>query len=493
MTTFLSTLDPTDPLPLYRQLYGLLRRSIADGRPKAGERLPSKRWLAADLKVSLNTVEAAYDQLVSEGFIRSAPRSGFFVCSTDEGLPRAEPPLRSLAPVPEVAGDFEGFTGETSSSVRFDFRTNTVDTALFPFSTWSRISREVTQPENRHLLEAGHPQGDSCLRESVARYLRDFRGVECDPAQILIGAGTEYLLGLLVRILGPQATYALENPGYPRTLRILQSCHSQVRLIGMDPDGMRVGPLEESGADVAYLTPSHHFPLGTVMPAARRMQLLRWAAGGVDRWIVEDDYDSEFRFVGRPIPSLQGTDREGRVVYLGTFSKSLAPSMRISYMVLPRRLLERYRAGFTFYSSTVSRFDQNILHRFIRDGHFEKHLNRMRRVYRARKDAFVDALKRLPFSDRIEILGENAGPHLLLRFAGGTTERELVKDAEQVGVRVYGLSEFYLEPVADMPQNTVVMGYAGFSTERIAEAVRRLGEAWETLLPESLGNGGPRN
>lgn len=240
--------------------------------------------------------------------------------------------------------------------------------------------------ENRLLLEPAHPQGDYPLRESIARYLHAYRGVRCQPEQIIIGAGTEFLIGLIIQMLGRDRVYAVENPGYPKTFRIFQGAGARVRLVGLDGDGIRPDALLLSGADCVYITPSHHFPLGVIMPVNRRMQLLNWANAGENRFIIEDDYDSEFRFGGRPIPALQGLDMNDRVIYLSNFSKSIAPSIRISYMVLPPSLLAVYRRELLFYASSVSRFEQYTLCRFLSDGHFERHLNRMRGIYRARKD-----------------------------------------------------------------------------------------------------------
>ena len=218
--------------------------------------------------------------------------------------------------------------------------------------------------------------------------------------------------------------------------------------------------------------------MGTVMPIGRRAEILRWANAEKGRYIIEDDYDSEFRFNGRPIPSLQGMDDTGKVIYIGTFSRSIAPSIRIAYMVLPGELLEVYRKDFNFYSSTVSRFEQHTLYRFIHDGHFGRHVNRMRNIYRKRKDALVSALKESSMGDKFNIIGENAGLHFLLQVNNGRTEQELIKQASLVGVRVTGLSQYCLEPVSFLPENIIVMGYSGFQPEDIKVAVQLLCEAW---------------
>jgi GntR family transcriptional regulator/MocR family aminotransferase len=308
--------------------------------------------------------------------------------------------------------------------------------------------------------------------------LHHYRGVNCLPEQIIIGAGTEYLLGLIIQLLGRKKVYAIENPGYPKTHKILKSHYTNIDFIGLDEDGLKVDDIARTNSNVVYITPSHHFPLGIIMPISRRMQLLKWANQSEDRFIIEDDYDSEFRFNGRPIPALQGLDVNEKVIYISTFSKSIAPSIRISYMVLPMPLLQRFSDEYSFYSSTVSRFEQYTLYRFIHGGHFERHLNRMRNVYRSRKDTLVEEIKKLPIGNKIEIIGENAGLHLLLKVHGGLAENDLITRAEKVGIKLYGLSEYYLAPDESMPNNVVVIGYSNYDKSEIAKAVNLLNAAW---------------
>ena len=249
-----------------------------------------------------------------------------------------------------------------------------MDTALFPFKTWARIQRE-TVTAHPELLNHGSRQGDASLRAAIAKYLHAYRGVVCAPEQIVVGAGIEYLVGLLARLFCA-STFAVENPGYPRTAQVLRNNGVRTVFVPVDGDGMTLDALQAGGAQLAYVTPSHQFPTGATMPIARRTELLRWAGAAPGRYVVEDDYDSEFRYDTRPIPSLQGLDQAGRVIYVSTFSKSMAPSMRIGYMVLPVPVLEMYRAEYGVYSSTVSRFEQQTLCRFMEEGHFARHLNR---------------------------------------------------------------------------------------------------------------------
>ena len=284
---------------------------------------------------------------------------------------------------------------------------------------------QLTYPEDTAMVTGK-------LREAIRDYLHAARGVICGADQVVIGAGNEYLLMLLMSILGKERTIAMENPTYKQAYRVLAGQDVRVVPVEMDGRGMRPDRLEERGADIAYVMPSHQFPTGIVMPVRRRQELLQWAGRRPGRFLIEDDYDSEFRYRGKPVPALQGMGGEDQVIYLGTFSQSVAPAIRISYMVLPRPLLEAYRERAGFYASTVSRIDQTILYEFLTGGHFERHLNRMRAVYRGKHDSLLAALK--PLDREAEISGENAGIHLLLTHKS-LGERELVRRAEALGVK----------------------------------------------------------
>lgn len=463
------TFDHNSGKPLYMQLYEHIRSEIREGLLEDGDRLPSKRSLASHLKISQNTVETAYGQLLAEGFVRSKPKSGYYV-SRFEDYPSGSAGPGSTGKDEETREDTSGFN--------YDFMTNTVDTRFFPFSTWSRITREVIHDENRELLKASHPQGEAALRMSIARHLHEHKGVRCTHEQVIIGAGSEYLIGLLVQLLGRDRIYAVEDPGYVKTGMLLRSNGADVVHVRLDRDGLDVNELEESGAKVVHITPSHQFPMGMIMPAKRRMQLLSWAYAGKDRYLIEDDYDSEFRFGGRPIPSLQGLDSSDRVIYIGTFSKSLAPSIRIGYLVLPPALFEEYRDRYMFNSSTVSRFEQQTLARFMKDGHFERHLNRMRKIYKGRKEKLIDEIRKARFGMNARVIGENAGLHLLLVPGNGMSEAQLVERAAASGVRLRGLSGYYSQGSEEKSQGTVLLGYSNLTEADISEAVALLDLAW---------------
>ena len=469
------TLDPGAERPLYEQIYRQIRQEIASGGLPAGARLPSKRALAAHLKVSVVTVEGAYGQLLAEGYLRSEPKRGFFVWMPEEV------PLPAPGPTPSVPPD-----RTAAAPLPYDFSTSAVDTAHFPFSTWARLMREVLSQEDSALLDSPPPQGVPELRRAIVRYLRAFRGIRAEPEQVVVGAGAEYLTSLLLQLLGHSGGWAVEDPGYRKAPRIFTHAGALVCPIPLDGQGLRVDALRWSGARVAHITPSHHFPLGTVMPIARRQALLRWAMEGEDRYLIEDDYDSEFRFDGRPIPALQTLDSGERVIYLNTFAKSLAPSLRIGYMVLPPHLLERYRSEFLFYASTVPSFEQHTLARFLEGDHFERHIRRMRTIYRQRRDALLAAARAAGLLELGHFSGTEAGLHLLFHAPGGPSEDELVRSAAQAGVGVYPLSDYCLTPPDPGRSPTLILGYGGVEADAMAPAMARLAAAWRPLFPGAV-------
>ncbi|MDR0324480.1 MAG: PLP-dependent aminotransferase family protein [Oscillospiraceae bacterium] len=452
-------INPSGGAPLYAQLYERIVGGISRGEIKAGEKLPSKRALAGNLGVSVNTVDTAYQMLTAEGYVQAKPKSGFFVMRIE----RLESPAPGSAPK----------TVPAPAHPRIDFGTGSVDTSLFPYKTWGRIQREILSghPE---LLNLGEQNGDAELRESIARYLHEYRGVACSAGQIIVGAGMEYLLSQIA-VMFSASIFALENPGYPKAASILKNHKIDPVFVPVDKDGLDVSGLAD--ADIVYVTPSHQFPTGATMPIGRRQELLAWACERRGRYIIEDDYDSEFRFDVRPVPSLQGLDGAGRVIYIGTFSRSLSPSIRIAYMALPEALLPVYRRYFAGYSSTVSRFEQHTLRRFIDGGHFSRHLNRTRVIYRARRDCLIKGLAASLGKERIRISGEHTGLHLVLQVKAGLDETELAGRAAAAGVRLTGLSKYY-RPGVEIPGCSLVLGYSALDESRIAEGCAALKSAW---------------
>ncbi|MCC8065853.1 MAG: PLP-dependent aminotransferase family protein, partial [Clostridiales bacterium] len=338
------SLDVHSAIPLYEQIYSHIKTEIQNGGLPFKEKLPSSRKLADYLQVSRTTVNMAYDQLVSEGYIESVPHRGYFVCEL-EGLLHLQP---------ASAAAFER-TDSGEQVYDYDFSPHGVDLNSFPHNAWRKLSKKLLMEEDKYLFRLGDPQGERALRETIAGYLHQARGVNALPERIVVGAGNDFLLLLLCSMFGSGMKIAMESPTYRKAYDLFQNLSNEVQIVEMDDSGMRVDQLEKTRARLAYVMPSHQYPLGTVMPVKRRMQLLGWAAAEKDRYIIEDDYDSEFRYKGKPIPALQGYDRNDRVIYIGTFSKSIAPSIRVSYMVLPESLMELYRRRARNISSTVSR------------------------------------------------------------------------------------------------------------------------------------------
>lgn len=440
--------------PLYDQLYRHISAAIQSGELAPGAKLPSKRQLCATLGISMSTVETAYSLLAAEGYILSKPRSGFVVARL---VPLAGPAPARSAPVEEAAAP---------SPWKYSFATGAVDTSVFPFSSWARITKEAVY-ENPELLQRGHPQGDFPLRAALTDFLAQYRGVRCHPDQIIVGAGADYLLSILLQLLPHHQDVALEDPGYPAAYATVLHHGRRVVPIPVDSQGMDPDALGRSPAAIAYVTPSHQFPLGVTMPAGRRSRLLQWAGEG-DRYLIEDDYDSEFRYASRPIPAMQGLDRQGRVVYMGTFSRSIAPAIRVAYMILPPALLERYRAEFPLAASTVSRFEQEALRRFIVQGLYGRHLRRVGNLYRRKCALLTEALSAIPGA---RLSGHEAGLHFLLTVPG-FSEEELVARAAARLVRVHPLSQ-YCHTVPPLP-STLVLGYAGLTEAELAEGARLL-------------------
>ena len=455
---------------LYEQIYEYIRQEIRDGKLLAGERLPSTRSLADFLQVSRSTVEYAYDQLLSEGYIEARPCRGYFVCVMEDLL------FGEKHKNPGYEADVSGQEQEEGKKEDWicDFSPNGVDMSEFPFSVWKRIGRNVMTEGNRELYERGDAQGDFELRQTIARYLHSSRGVRCRPEQIVIGAGNDYLLMLLDKIFGRKMKIAMENPTYLRAYRLFDSFGYEIEQVEMDQSGMSVAKLSKTDAAGAYVMPSHQFPMGTVMPIGRRTELLRWAGEHEERYIIEDDYDSEFRYRGKPIPSLQSSDTKNKVIYIGTFSKAIAPAIRVGYMVLPERLLEKYRENCYFYSCTVSRIDQRILHEFISNGHFERHLNKMRKIYRIKHEMLLEELK--PLKEDFRISGVDAGLHILLTAKDGRPDRELIAKAAEERIKVYALSDSVFSQ--ERQSSTVLVGFGGLSQEEITEGSSRLTRAF---------------
>ena len=430
--------------PLYEYLYRCIRGDILDGTLTAGDRLmvsgiiqegeqlPTVRAMATSLAINPNTIQRAYELLEAEGYVYTQPKRGFFVAEVERPRPAVPAP-----PAPEAPPEAPVW--------RLDLKSNQVDASRFPAAAWARLTRQVLSEDGEALLRPVPHQGLPALRQAIARDLREYKGMAVPPEQIVVGAGAEYLYLLLAQLLGREAVFAVEDPGYPKIRQVYGKCGAACRPVPLDGQGVPPEALEAAGASVVHLSPAHHYPTGLVTPIGRRQALLRWAekAGGI---IIEDDYDSEFRFTGRPIPTLQSIDTAGRVVYMNTFSQTISPSMRVGFMVLPPRLLEQYRRELDFYSCTVPALDQHVLARFLDQGHYEQHLARMRKEYRTRHDAVLASFRSSPFRNRITISEQGAGLHFLLQLDTRESDGALRDRAAALGVRLGFLSEYAALP-----------------------------------------------
>ncbi|WFR60211.1 PLP-dependent aminotransferase family protein [Anaerocolumna sp. AGMB13025] len=464
-------IDPLSSIPIYEQIYTYIKDEIKNGSLPYHYKLPSTRNLAANLLVSRNTVDMSYAQLVSEGYIEAIPKSGYYVAMVSD--------LVNITPK-QIKKPKS--TAKAKIPYDYDFSPFAIDINNFPFNIWRKLSKNCMNEYNNDLFLLGNNQGDESLRLAIGRYLHESRGVNCGEEQILIGAGADYLLQLLAQLFQYTNTgsIAMENPTYKRAYKIFTGLHYQVIPIALDQSGIKTDYLEHTPADVVYVTPSHQYPLGIVMPIKRRMELLQWAGKSPDRYIIEDDHDSEFRYKGKPIPSLQGIDSSDKVIYLGTFSRAVAPAIRVGYMVLPKRLLELYRQHLYYYSSTVSRVDQNIITHFITDGFFERHLNKMRKIYKGKHDLVIQSLK--VFKDKVTVEGENGGLHLVLHFKSHATEKELIAAAAKCNIKLYGLSEHYITLPSESGFPSILLGYANIAEDRIPSGISALYHALKDYL-----------
>lgn len=446
-------LDSGNKTPLYEQLYRAVKEDILSGAIAGEEKLPSKRTLAEHLNISRITVENAYEQLLAEGYIVSRPRSGYYA--------------QSLQLLPEQAAAQMPAVGELPAAVP------SASAGYFPFSVWAKLMRSVLLDHRAQLLQPAPNAGVTELRCAIAGMLRRSRGMDVDPSCIVIGAGAEYLYNILIQLLGREKRFGLEDPGHRKIAAVYEANGVQTVPVALDRKGVSVEALRQTDAAVMHLSPGHQYPTGIVMPIDRRSQLMAWLAERSDRWLIEDDYDSEFRFGGRPIPTMFSMDTVGRVIYMNTFSKTITPALRISYMILPPALMARYGAKLGFYSCAVPVFEQLTLARFLEEGCFEKHLNRMRRHYRLLRDDFLEQLRASPCADRITVEGIDAGLHMLLRLQTSCTDEEAEERLTAAGIRAVALKRYEMRPAAEQ-QGAVVVSYSDLERGQLPTLIQVL-------------------
>ena len=457
--------------PLYEHLYKCIRNDIISGNLKAGEKLPSKRNIASHLGISMITVENAYAQLAAEGYIYSMPRKGYFVSSIEVPFPHLQ--KYDCAPDNSISGRDD--LSHSVGNIIADFTSNQTNAEYFPFSIWSRLIRELLSDSRYDLMRNSPPAGIPDLRSAISDQLRTMHGITVSPDQIIVGAGTEYLYSLIIQLLGYDKVYGMEDPGYRKIASIYKSNNVHEEYIRMDEHGIIPEELEKKGIDVIHISPSHQFPTGITMPVGRRYQLLSWASASPSRYIIEDDYDSEFRLAGHPIPPLQTIDRMEKVIYINTFSKTLSSTVRISYMVLPEHLAREYYRRLGFYSCTVSTFEQYTLAAFLQRGYFEKHINRLRTKYHAKRDMFIKALKDNISSDSLQITGADAGLHFLIRIPLNISDEAFCRLAADNGIIIKALSDYYALEKKNM--GIFIINYSSLDddeTERTAKTISEI-------------------
>lgn len=376
MIEFTINFEKNSPNPLYIQLYEYIKDGIQMKKIISGCKLPSVRKLSNHLKISKNTIEMAYYQLELEGYIESKPRKGFYVKEIDTSL---SPNLKNKHHILDVS-----FKNKSENYYKYDFRNGQIDTDHFPYAIWRNLTNKCIHPDEKSLLTYGDPQGEIGLRTEISKYIFHSRGVFCSPEQVIITPGTQYSLDLLCKMLSlRKKCIAIEDPGYPKVRFIFEINGFEVEPISLDSTGINLNKLKKSDTEIVYISPAHQFPYGMVMPIDKRMEILKWAEEN-NGLIIEDDYEGEFGYHGRPIPSLQGFESNGKVVYLYTFSSSFLPAIRLSFMVLPIDLLEIYKEKFTMFQQAVSKIHQKTLQLFMEKGYWEKHIRKMKNIYKKR-------------------------------------------------------------------------------------------------------------
>lgn len=458
-------LNSSKPVPLYKQLYSQIREQILSGKLPADSKIPSVRDLAIELSASRNTVDGAYQELYAEGYIYSRPRSGYFVSALDQ-----EAATQAQSGKPGKSDYLPG----PPSCFAYDFHPARLDPGSFPAELWRKCFIEGLRRNSQQLVEYGDPQGDWGLRCSIQSYLERSRGVICDPDQIVICAGLQQSLEIVSIILKEShSVVAVENPGYHLPRSVFQNHSFTIVPVPVEPGGIDLNCLKASNSTIVYVTPSHQLPMGYVMPVANRLALIEWAESG-GKFIIEDDYDSELRYHGKPIPSLQGLCPTGNIIYSGTFSKLLSPALRLSYMVLPYTLLAKYRKLYRAYFPSVSLLEQRTMATFMGQGHWERHIRRMRMIYKKKHDILLQSVE-THFGARAVIIGQGAGLHVVLMLPDTSySEAEIMDRARQKNIRLFPFSDFYV--TGQSGTTTLLLGFGGMNDSEIERGIALLSQ-----------------
>lgn len=461
-------IDKQSKVPIYLQLFTYIKGQIEAGIIRENDRLPSIRQLSSYLMISKNTVEIVYQQLLAEGYIQSRLRSGLYV------LPMETLTLTGGVRELVFTCEIEGRAHEQSEENLINFEYGDVELGHFPIKQWKKCLVDSLDDRSHEVYGYGDRQGHAGLRREISQYLYQSRGVTCSSGQVFLSAGTQQSISMLCQLLSLSKRVALEEPGYNGVRVVFANHGHEIIPIPLENDGLVVDKLRQSGAKTVYVTPSHQFPIGTVMPVQNRAKLLQWAYEN-NGYIVEDDYDSEFRHQGQPIPALKAMDTGDRVIYLGTFSKSFLPGARLSYIVLPELLAQSYKKEMQSYSQSVSPLIQAAVYMFMKKGYFEGHVRKMRKLYQSRHKTLIRSIHEF-LGNRVSIIGQKSGMHLLLDVYNRNS-LELIDLAARSGVKVYSPSIHWMDP-AECPDSYIMLGFAGLSEGQITEGIFRLKEAW---------------
>lgn len=453
---------------IYQQIYTEIRKLILNKKLLTDEKLPSKRKLAEELGVSINSVSNAYEQLLAEGYIYTIERKGYYV----EKITKFENPNECSKQMDFPPDLREKHTEDKSAWLSLSHMT--ADITMFPFKEWMKCEKMAIKNHGKELSEIAHPQGPYLVRQTISRLIARSRGVVCEPEQVIIGPGTQPLIRQLMSMQKQNTKVAMENPGYFRFYQLLENMNFRVTPIPLDEQGINVEKVESLKPNFLFITPSHQFPTGNIMPISRRIEILNWVVNAHDAYIVEDDYDSEFKYGTDNIPSLQSLDRNQRVIYAGTFSKTMLPSFRISYLVLPIKLLREYKRHYSSWIQGSNSLNLFTLHYFIETGEYAKHIKRMNHHYENKRKQLIQKL-RFRFKQDITIQDIPAGLHFLAEFKTNKTYAEVEAKAKEEKLEIYSLTRFMLKEIpANENKITLIIGFATIQEKDIEEAVERL-------------------
>ncbi len=454
--------------PLYMQIYQQLKDKITAGELREGSMLPPIRTLAITLMVAKNTVDSAYQQLSSEGYVLGKAGSGYKIQKID--IPVLASPADKQYDTKRIIRKMQ-----PQDLITYDFQYGKLDFANFPLRIWRRLLNHVLLSEEiRGITEYNENKGDLSLRIEIMKYLHESRGVVCSPEQIILSSGAMSAVSLICKLFDTK-TVAVEDPGFDSAKETFCNYGYQLKPVALTNEGIDLNELKPLKVNLLYTTPSHQFPTGVVMPVNKRLHLLDWAEQN-NAYIIEDDYDSELRYNSRPIPSIQSLDQKDRVIYINSFSKALAPGLRMGFIVLPQVLLEKYQSRCHNHSCPVSWIEQKTMFHFMEQGHWNRLLNKISVSNKRKHDTLISTINN-QMGIRTRIHGRNAGLHILLEVHNGMSEHQLIDAAKKVEVKVYPVSDYWLQ-TENYTNNMVLIGYSSLSEDEIIQGITRLSSAW---------------